>query len=71
MKDMTWLWRMIVGGIISVIIAVSAWSMNTIINIPKEYAAKADLAEQRKENREDHKDIMRKIDRILLKLNKQ
>lgn len=67
-KDMTWLWRLLVGSIVTCVLCVSGWSMSSIVEFPKEYATKKEVSEQRKENRQDHKDIMKKIDRILERL---
>jgi len=67
-NDMTWLWRLLIGSVISCVIGASAWSMTSIVDFPKEYASKKELLEQRKENRQDHKEILKKIDRILERL---
>ena len=57
-------WRLVVAGIISCTIALSGWTLKAVANMPKEYTTKNEFNELRKENREDHKEILREIQRI-------
>jgi len=60
------LWRIVVGAILGIMIGLGGWTLNAVANMPKEYTTKEELRELRKENREDHKELLREI-RILRK----
>jgi hypothetical protein len=56
------------SALITIAIALGGWSLSAVANIPKEYATKIELKHleddtetARKENREDHKEILRLI----------
>ena len=61
MNDMTWLWRVLVGGVVTITIGMSGWTLNAVANMPKEYSSKEELVRLRTENREDHKEILKEI----------
>jgi hypothetical protein len=68
MTNSTWLWRLIVGGMITGAFGLSAWTTSSVANMPKEYTSKQELQQLRQENRQDHRDILNKIDKIVDKL---
>ena len=59
------LWRILVGAAITVVMALSGWSLNAVANMPKEYVMKDEFTKMRQENRQDHKEIMQEIRKIL------
>jgi len=66
--EMNNLWRPLIGAILAIGIALGSWTMKAVANMPKEYTTKQELRELRKENREDHKDILKQIERLLDKV---
>jgi hypothetical protein len=58
------LWRVILGVCLGACLALGSWTLSAVANIPKEYVQKDDFNQLRKENREDHKDIMNAIRRL-------
>jgi len=50
--------KLLIGLLISISLAVSGWTLNAVANMPKEYVMKDEFKELRSENREDHKEIM-------------
>ena len=62
--DLTWLWRIIVGAAVSVSIGLGGWTLSAVANMPKEYILKDDFKDLRKENREDHKQILEQIRKL-------
>ena len=58
------IWRLVVAGIISCTIALSGWTLQAVANMPKEYTTKQEFNELRKENRQDHKEILREIQQL-------
>jgi hypothetical protein len=59
--DLTWLWRIAVSGVIGVSLALGAWTLTSVADMPKEYTSKEEFQQLRKENREDHKEILEEI----------
>lgn len=66
MRNHTQLWRILVAGMITATLAVSGWALNAVANMPKEYVMKDELKELRKENREDHQQILEHIRRLYI-----
>lgn len=64
MKDKTGMWRLLVAGAITGTLALSGWTLSAVANMPKEYTTKTAFSELRKENRQDHKEILREIQRL-------
>lgn len=64
MKDKTWLWRIMIGACVSSALLVSGWALSAVANMPKEYTSKEELQQLRKENREDHREIIKEIRRL-------
>ena len=59
------LWRILVGAAITIVMGLSGWSLNAVANMPKEYVMKDAFTKMQEENRQDHKEIMREIRKIL------
>jgi hypothetical protein len=57
----TGLWRLVVSGAIAMCFALAGWTLSSIADMPKEYTSKEEFQQLRKENREDHKEIIREI----------
>jgi len=58
------LWRLMVAATIAGMMAISGWTLNAVANMPKEYVLKNEFTELRKENRLDHKEIMKEIRKL-------
>ena len=56
----TWLWRtLVLCGL-----GIGAWALNSVADMPKDYTSKEEFNELRKENREDHKEILNQIQKL-------
>jgi len=64
------IWRVLVGAVVTLLLGVTSWTISAVANMPKEYTQKGDFAVLQRENREDHREIIRKMDDILLKMYK-
>jgi hypothetical protein len=62
--NLTWIWRACVSAALALFIGLMGWTLSSVAEMPKEYTTKEELKELRKENRDDHKEILREIRRL-------
>jgi hypothetical protein len=62
--NLTWIWRACVSAALALFIGLMGWTLSSVAEMPKEYTTKEDFKELRKENREDHRQILEEIKRL-------
>lgn len=74
MNNHTWIWRIIVGGLIAIILGAMGWNFTATANIPKEYATKKEHQSMEEELHTWQYKIDGKLDeimRLIIELHKE